>query len=580
MKRAGEERPHPSVPPLLRGSQRTGTPPQGTEAEAALDKPIPGRNGISLNDALQAALRKHPSLQIAVDIILALARNEPLATDVDGLHANAAADLLLELRQAPLLCKLAQQMPGPYALKVGASKERAQVLASIGDSWPIYPTAIHLSTALPGEASASLHTFLKCPATLDVHVDVDRAEAIDDIAHVANATALATALTRRPLREWTLYCPSGAQAAVLEPLCGVAAQSIVLQLAQFEGDRDEDVEKALRAIVTCAGDALDISACALHADFASALITSRPQWQHLIVSADSQQMPSEKMRIAHLEVRGKGLLAVDAAFLAWLASMRVNTLTTSFQVDLGQLAAVASGAWIHRLDACFIVKDGADIEAVLTALNGLGLVEIVHHPQPFPRQGYTHIDADAAARLIARSSSMRMKQIERTAYPQSVYDEAVSTIALNLSEVRDLGDLSDYLLPSNNALSLKVDASAFDAFDPSSYRWQDKLQCLFVADVPNEIVKAAIAGHLHDDPQDALTVCQALIELEGLLLSRPSQEWHSMLRGYLTRWLSDQLALVGVDKTQLLDLISPPCTRHPLRMTARQKRPRRCRRRR
>lgn len=86
-----------------------------------------------------------------------------------------------------------------------------------------------------------------------------------------------------------------------------------------------------------------------------------------------------------------------------------------------------------------------------------------------------------------------MKQIECTAYPPSVYDEAVSTIARNLSEVRDLGDLSDYLLSSNNALSLKVDASAFDAFDPSSYRWQDKLQCLFVADVPNQIVKAAIA---------------------------------------------------------------------------------------
>lgn len=354
MKRAGEDRSHPSVPHRFRSVQRTATPPEGTEAEGALHKPIPGLNGILLIDALQAKLQQHPSLQTAVNIILALARNELLATDVDGIHANAAADLLLELRQAPLLCKLAQQMPGQYTLKVGAS--------------------------------ASLHTFLTGPATLDVHVDVHQEEDVEDTANVSNATALAHALKQRPLREWALYCPREAHAAVLEPLRGVAAQSFVLQYVQFEDDRNEDVEKALCAIVASASDALDISACALHADFASALITSHPKWRRLIVSADSQQMPSDKTRIAHLEVRGKGLLTVDTAFLAWLGSMSVNTLTTSFQVDLGQLAAVQSGAWINRLEACSIVKDGADIEAVLTALNGLGLVEMVH-PPTFPPAG-------------------------------------------------------------------------------------------------------------------------------------------------------------------------------------------------
>ncbi len=357
--------------------------------------PIPGREGISLTMALNEALQHNPTLGTAIELIHALERQAPLPNDICDVDRQGAAELLLSHGQFRLLLQLAQQLPHPYHLDVGASEQRAQVLNEIGQDWPVGATSVALASSLSSQAVHGLQAFLARPSPLSVDLLMDQS---------LDATAvgpLADTLKRHDIATWTLRCPDGIQAAGLEPLEGITAQALVFDYEEPEDEPDPGLLKVLLNIVRAASarsvDLSNVYFC--HEPVDHDFIETPDDWERIIVREDQVQTLSAETTTLTLEIQNQGILDLNAEFLASFGTEQFCALTTNAMVDLRQAIALGYAAgWIESMEACFFVKEGDDVNDILGEWQQDGIQKLQHRMRPNCYwQGHTQVSDDTAA---------------------------------------------------------------------------------------------------------------------------------------------------------------------------------------
>lgn len=516
---------HPAAAPLNSlAPQSAPTPAGNPQASPAnpLTDPIPAHEVASLADGLHQAVQEDPSLHEAAAAIHLLARGEPLPDSIDEACCQRAAHLLLRLKHAGLLCQLAQARCIPYMLNVGASEPHARVLAEIGASWPRgTPVVLSVSTALPAEAYRSLHAFLLRPATLSVHIV---AEATQD----ADATlAMAQALLLQPLKGLALAgCPLAPR--VLRTLVGVEAHALHFTAARFEEGPPDGFDTALSALVSQSGATMLHIAddASIDGPLAASLLRCRVDWQvvHVGLSVAVYQLLRKGVQKVHrLEFHtSRRMVSPNLAFLKLLHVSGVNTLVVHGAMDLGRLAAnldghsAIQGAYVQRIEACFMVRNGADVETLLGTIARNRRVEaLCHRPMELTHSDHTPLSEDAAARFAAMGLSNRLAVSTDTTAPSCAdWQGAVLAIAGLLAPHRPIQDLIDHLNAPTNRLIPSMDLSSM-AWDegPNAAGLKDKLRGLLAAEVSAELLRAALARCLRDHPGMGRDMCQALIHV-------------------------------------------------------------------
>lgn len=552
---------HPAAPALNAPSTQHLNPAGGAPNTPAnpLPAPLPEHDSAPLADQLHAAVQADPALQEAATAIERLARDEPLPESMDDARCQQAAQLLLQLRRAGLLGQLAQARPMAYVLRVGASEPHARVLADIGPHWPRdAPVLLVLSTALPREACASLHAFLMQPATLNVQIVAEEAQSPEA------TLAMAQALLLRKLKGLSI---TGAplKAEVLRALAGTEAQALHLKSAPSQQEpRDAGLDAAWVALVRQSGAAmLHLDDTTFDGPLAAAMLCCRPDWQtvHLGLSLSVYQLLLKGVVQIHtlgLHIP-RQLASPNPGFLKRLHASGVNTLVVHGAMDLARLASsleahsTVQGRYVHRIEACFLVPVGADVEAILDTLARNHRVDVLcHKPMALSRSGHALLGEDAVARLTAMGAAKQAAlSVHIAPPPPADWQDAVLTIAGLLAPDRTARDVIGYLNAPDNRLIPTVDLSTMALrhhLDGASLR--DKLAAFLAAEVSHELLRAAIACCLYDHPGLGREMCHALIQARFATAPR-RDDWHRVASRHALPPISE-----GVDPNTL-DRIAP-----------------------
>lgn len=549
----------PAASPLnAQAPQHLNLPPDGAPAAPSnpLTAPTSEHGSASLADQLQEAVRGDPGLQAAATAIEVLARGEPLPDSVDDALCQQAAHLLVQFRRADVLCQLAKARPLPYVLRVGANEARAHVLAHVGAGWPRdTPVLLVLSTALPREACASLHAFLMQPATLNVQIVAEETQ------NTEATLAMAQALLLRKLKGLSI---TGAplKAEVLRALAGTEAQALHLKSAPPQQEpRDAGLDAAWIAFVRQSGATmLYLDDTTFDGPLAAAMLCCRPDWQtvHLGLSLSVYQLLLKG--VVKIHTLGfhipRQLASPNPGFLKRLHASGVNTLVVHGAMDLGRLAASleahssVQGRYVHRIEACFLVPAGADVEALLDILARNPRVDaLCHKPMALTHSGHAQLGEDAAARLNAMGAAkQRALTVHSAPPPPADWQNAVLAIAGLLAPDRTARDVVDYLNAPDNRLIPTVDLSTMawgDGLDSAPL--SHKLAAFLAAEVSHELLRAAIACCLYDHPGLGREMCHALIQVRFAMASR-GDDWQTVASRYARPPISDGVDALALDR--------------------------------
>ncbi|MDO9438228.1 hypothetical protein [Hydrogenophaga sp.] len=491
----------------------TGAPPTPTGQSA----PLPNQAGASLTDRLNAKARESWDMDAVVKAILKLKEKDQLPAFIDDALCQEAANVLLELGQIHLLCRLAELKPIAYVLDIGASEQKACTLGRIGVAWPVgTPVCVVLAASLPSKAVHALDAFLPYPTTVVLRVVAD----------------------------------------------GVAESSE----AKVEAEA-----QALEALVKGSGaTALDVTDPSISPSLAVRLLACRGHWTTVHMRLDSaphELLAQTQRKIDRLELHppeGAAILAPNVAFLRTLMEKGVRTLIVHGPLDLFKLAtAVQASAGLgelhlDRVEACFVVPRGADVGWTISALSRSQMIgEFQHQPMRLEMTGYAPLDVEAAQRLSSPDSLARMAlrtaesaanrlglatEWRRDGVSQTWFD-AVTAIGSLLAPQQSLEALVGYVLSPANTLIPKEDwvpsAKAF----PVSNLLEDKLRWLVAVKTPDALLRAALTELLQGaGPDEVESVCQTLIFMRFPLLVQPLEAWQTQSRDFTARWLSDPVS--------------------------------------
>lgn len=568
---------------MKRISDRNSDVPQSTDRRVRSNNardPIPGQEGVSLEQALEAKVRENPELEDARDLIRALKQSDSIdrwdedeseKNSVERLCVQQAIDLLLELGEARLLLCLVNRRPSEcYKLNIGSSAEKLQVLVEMGPDWFLQHVAISLSSSLPSHLVEALRPFLAVPGSLNITVVADK------VADGAAATTFAQTVRWQELNGLTIVAPSSPALEVLQALQGVKAGYIKLEVDTPADAPRAAVEDALVAIVGASGgDELDISECGLADPYAATgeipanwplecfsfvrrLVVCRPHWRILTVSQlGFVALPTHPSTVRHLELTFKGVLFWGPELMDKLVSMQLASLTTTAMVSVLQLArnAMSSPVWIDNIVACFVEREFDDFEAAFNAILSNGASYRLQHREPtFQCIGYRPINQRDQDRLTEASDSNAMVRSSApwTVTDASLWEAAVKLIGYLWDSTRTLGDVLMAIAMIRRRMT------AYCEFPPiyldaerSSTLLEHKLLCLEQCAEILPAVRAAMVLASTDNPRLGLEICRVLIQRGIPMRERTAQEWRALARPLRGQWISDQLT-----KTQR-DNLSP-----------------------
>lgn len=556
---------------MKRISDRTSDVPQSTDRRVRPNNardPLPGQEGVSLAQALEAKVLEDPDLEDVRDLILEMQQSEPVPGSAedksDRLHSGTqqAIDLLLELGQDELLRRLVQRRPGgTYTLNIGSSAQKLQVLVDLGAVWWPEHVSISLSSSLPAHLVSGLRPFLTAPSSLSITV------VADSVPDLAAAAVFAESMRWRPqsLQALTIVVPPSPALEMLQALPGVKARHLALQVGELANAPRAAVEEALVAIVGASdGERLNIARCGL-ADpytvniepfphypndcfsFIHRLVRSRPHWDVLTLSLMSfDGLPAYPTTVTRLELLADALLNCTPEAMAKLHALQVHTFFTTAMVDVAQFAAsVKSPVWIERIEAYFGGRDGDDYDAAFRAIeSNFAIFEIHHHRNEGSWQkGYWALhalDQERFAELTRRNRLIRATR-SRTLEDPETWEKAVKRIRNLLDPAQTLGDVLMGIGIIVQTLPVRETSMLYVNAERSSTQMEHKLRCLLQCEEILPAVRAAMVRASTDNPVLGLAICRVLIQWGTPMRERTAQEWRALARPWRGQWISDQL---------------------------------------
>jgi hypothetical protein len=355
MKRGIEDQARNSLPPQLRVQQQTSVAP--IDARLLFD-PIPGRENHDVQYALQELARNSndPIEREAANALLLLLTKNQHPADISRETCQRAANQLLKLGQARLLCCLATLKPMRYSFAVAASGQDAKVLARATNWPPQVPVTLEISTRASQGLAHDLQSFLKRPQGVDVKLLSDGA------GDPQGVKALATALKSRPLERLIIAQPANAApeelpADVLKELCGTKADTIVLEHTALSSDAHADRLVAL--VQQSDATQLSIAAPGISGSLAARLLACRSKWSEVIVTESNEVMAQLQLGAQQIDRLG---LASNRRGIArrpdinpqrgWAQPARPGS-SGWFGDELTPAGnALVKAHWPHRMTAC------------------------------------------------------------------------------------------------------------------------------------------------------------------------------------------------------------------------------------
>lgn len=574
-----------STPPRPAG---TGTAQSPTTPATSLIDPVPGHPDVDVPARLHQ-FAQMPGMQDAVKAIFLLIDQEPIPATTDDASCQKAAGVLLELGQGRLLCRLAEDRQIEYPLQVGppqsgnlllGSDQRARLLADISASWPLHtPVSLTLGTTLSSNALQALHAFLQRPITLKVNL------LLQDTGNEAPVHALAKALHLRTFSALSLHCVAP-ELETLKTLCGIQTQAIRLQFAEQSQAALEDgaVKFHLCQLVDKSGaEKLDVAHASVPAGLATSLLGLTKHWSRVDLRLENEvtlQLINNrlgKLKIEHLSVHGQpGMLVLNAPTLKMLGFAGVHTLTVHGALDLNTLDASLSAnpttpsRRLTRIEACCMVLDSADAQQTLDLLKRIGLNRTVsHQPMPVEVTGFRAITSTEAARLSATgSSNSSMAPTVEIAVPpeqglELAQTKAIQGIAGRLSPVSTVEALLQYLYSPDSPAPSRPDVQVKPA-DLASFSLKVKLQVLKAFDIPDALIRQALAAMVRMAPPDIApklmrATLEVLLEAKFPMQKRDRpEEWIALARTMEKNWVSDTMTAPDAATVAPVDVLAGP----------------------
>lgn len=558
----------------------------------SLMEPIPGQEGqaprelfLQWSKRLQAQDEPNSAQEHAAVETILLLDGEDKVGDADARTLALASDMLLKSGQAVLLCRLVQLTRMHCVLDVGSNPHAADVLARMRTTWPRdLPVSIKLATALPLHAVTSLHGFMRRPSELSVKLVANRTEgpvtaeafsALLRLRPIAGLNIVVESALEQPADNGGRVVANVAALDVLQALPGVVARAIGIQFGYLYAGHAQ-VEAALVECVQQSGATmLDVSDKSVEPDVAQRLLACRRGWDivHVRLQDDVLQawLRSGQNTVGRLELHPQdGSMSVtfanDFERLSLLAQNGVHTFVAHGTQDLMALAfalgqhAMRSEHVFERIEGCFVVSVNAKVQDVDRALVFLArnhnVLTMTHRPMAIASDLTIPIDVDATARLNGMSAMNRLMPAEERAAAQRQikalwWSRAVHTLSGLLAESRQPLELIAHLSTPDNMLCLPVNVHGV-LEEPQNDSARAKVQVLAAADVPADLVKAAITDWVGTArAQELAPMCQALIAAGCAWRVRTDAEWRALGSGFHQTWMRE-----GMPSTQV-DAITP-----------------------
>ncbi|MDO9406703.1 MAG: hypothetical protein Q7T87_21975 [Polaromonas sp.] len=566
MKRAADgDLYRPQSPQNPYGAEAQGLTVRRTCTNGLLDSlmdPVPG-GPQTLLDLLTAYFfpRTSPGeYPVLGDEVVAIMQLDNLDMPPSPAMAPACMALLLSLGQARLMVRLAQTCELDYVLDVGNSEAKASVLARIGNGWPSSGMlTLVISNRMPIEGAELLRRFDTSDRPLNLKVIADGRQG------QVGAEVLSQVLKTRNCRELTLV--GGPHAFdTFDALVGIRAQ--VIRFATLS--TDIPVGQAAwapygSALVRIARHAeahtLHLADRRMPGDIFASLSASRP-WAcvRTLASLNFFGLPrTGQYRIDRLELHldlttGNALPLRPLMQMLW--ALGTTTLVVLGPLDLAQFAQAledfahetpALATLLHRLEACFVLRPGADAERALAQLGrDLRVEQLVHTSVPIPaRAGHAPIDAALGNRILGQNLANKARVIERVGGDQSHRDlawrEAVDTISDLLAPSQPVATFVQYLKSPRNTL---IDASGVAWVTPESTgagALVHKLMLLPTYGFHADLLREAVARRLRAFPGETRSMCKALIVSQFPLKQVSRATWSAIAVAHHKRGLYQTL---------------------------------------
>lgn len=545
--------------------------PRNGQWDSLMD-PVPGMEGQSLYSVLAAFSEGFGHLRHLRDHAGVEPRSLPLAIQaivyLDGSDGPPSASIapqcmnvLFALGQFRLMCRLAQKCAIHYTLDIGDSVQHARTLARIGTSWPenAAVTLVLLDT-LPADGSQSLRAFISRPHTLNLKLFAGGTQGRPALEYLAE--------TLHMRRRGDLHLIAGPHALdTIGALIGIKADGITLPAqptitasSYIDGAM---LESALVALVGSSGaTTLSIHPQILPDRVAARLVGARASWQTVQVplSGELAALGNGEHQIGRLEISyAHSVFLPTRAFFHMLRQIRTHTLVVHRPMDLGEFAHVfdqyaastPTGARLFRLEGLFVLSVGDGVDDVLALLHrDMRIEEIVPHPFVVQGDGYIGLGEDAIARLqmqnLANKAVLARAAQGNPLGKELAWTSATEAIANLLSPHESVDTLIAYVRSSQNTL---IEAPSLSWMPPetrTSSPLVDKLSILPTFEFPEPLIKAAIERRLHQDGQQTIPMCQALIATRFPLRERTLADWVGLGMAYRKRWAFEDHKETGV----------------------------------
>lgn len=516
------------------------------------------------------------AVQAAVIVIQLLDRTDQTG-HADQSTCQTAIDLLLQLGQPKLLCRLAEVTGFPFWLNVDARPAAADVLVRMAEYWPrSVGASLILDTTMPSDVIELLHDFIKRPGFLNLHVIAEKGT-----ESPAAAGAFACAVKLRKLKELSIICAI-TSVDVLRAMAGVLAEAISIHdqslhqkyrtyvesqetMADLDANSSPNqlgalgrllnsTQSALTVLVGASGaKILDVAGSLvtgrMSMDIALALLQCRDHWDLVRVHPFNHPavwdwLKSGKHTVGELNICGwePGVSTQPLDVLQWAERSRVHTIVFHGNMNLVSFARalerylLRSSHVFEKIEACFFTKEDAPyrLMALEALVNNPIVVTTAHRPPTLTglKRALSVLGAEETARLNGRGATNRMltmeersSQVRRAAEQRKA--QITGVLADFLDERRSTAELANYLNSPSHILP--APSLAFEG-DVKRFRTPlaKKLKLLQLCKVDTEFVKGAIAAWVNTHPTGMAEMCEALIRIGFATASRTEEEWRGL----------------------------------------------------
>lgn len=514
-----------------------------------------------------------------IDLVLALENGDPeqRVGAADATTCNAAADILLSMGEARLLCKLVHLKKSiHFQFHVCVFGSRATHLANIAASWPQeVVVSISVDTHAHADTLRDLQVFLR--AAPRASLNIMGHESIPNAHALAAWLALAQQAQRIPLVAVTLTI-NPYSTPLLQALRGMTVGSVTIHemplMPEDSGLPQQSDEQQISAYESAAIEfvrtsgtrVLKLPARMEGETLPARLLAIRSAWDTLQLgvgdpSAIKDWTIGGVRTIGRLElVRSKfhyrfGSLADT---LEWAEMKGVHTIVFDDPVGIcAMVAALDLRLWkstyvFERIEARFF-EDHTDDESVMEE----AFILLASSPTvvrlgvfPDPPHAVTPLRETLKLRLNVigglnglTPTDDRVLLVQRCR--EKRWDNMVERVGnYLLRDDEDDADLANYLSATLNALIPGPRQEEEDESPVLNNYLEDKLRRLQWRRVDHKLIQGAIAHCVSHNPAMGPKICLTLASMGFALRERSAKEWDKLGERFAQTWLGDGIPAV------------------------------------